>query len=103
MYDATADEDDGINRPSTRNVLLEAANWNYINIRKTLSGQREQGKEISSEAGARFSRGVHPAQSERGLRRAIELMRQLAWVVRSLKALLIITHCRLNQSQPLYL
>ena len=40
----------------TRNVLLEAANWNYINIRRTMSIQK-----MSSEAGLRFSRGVHPA------------------------------------------
>jgi phenylalanyl-tRNA synthetase beta chain len=59
------------------NVLLEAANWNFINIRQTLSAQRERGQEISSEAGARFSRGVHPAVAKSGLLRAIELMRQL--------------------------
>jgi phenylalanyl-tRNA synthetase beta chain len=65
-------------RESTVNVLLESANWNFINIRRTLSAQRERGHEITSEAAARFSRGVHPAQAEVGLRRAIELMRQLA-------------------------
>ncbi len=54
------------------NVLLEAANWNFINIRRTIRGQ-----EISSEAGARFSRGVHPAVSEFDLLRGIELMRLL--------------------------
>ncbi len=59
-------------QPTTRNVLLEAANWSYINIRKTMTTQK-----MSSEAGLRFSRGVHPAQAERGLRRAIELMREL--------------------------
>jgi len=63
---------------STTNVLLEAAAWDYINIRRTLQAQRERGKEISSEAGARFSRGVHPALALVGLKRAIELMRQLA-------------------------
>ncbi len=62
---------------STQNVLLEAAAWNYINIRQTLSAQQRRGKEIASEAATRFSRGVHPAQAEVGLRRAIELMRQL--------------------------
>jgi phenylalanyl-tRNA synthetase beta chain len=62
---------------STTNVLLEAANWNLINMRRTLQAQRERGDEITSEAGARFSRGVHPAQSVIGLRRAIELMREL--------------------------
>lgn len=57
---------------STREVLLEAANWNFINIRRTMSIQK-----INTEAGLRFSRGVHPAQAERGLKRAIELMRVL--------------------------
>jgi len=63
---------------STTNVLLEAANWNFINMRKTLAAQREHGQEITSEAGYRFSRGVHPAMSKVGLLRAIELMRELA-------------------------
>ncbi len=59
--------------PNTRNVLLEGAAWNYINIRKTISSQR-----LQSEAAYRFSRGVHPAQAERGVRRCLELMRQWA-------------------------
>jgi phenylalanyl-tRNA synthetase beta chain len=58
-------------QPTTRNVLLEVANWNYINIRRTMSLQK-----MSSEAGLRFSRGVHPAMSERAVRRGSELMRQ---------------------------
>jgi phenylalanyl-tRNA synthetase beta chain len=58
---------------NTKNVLLEAAAWDYINIRRTMAAQK-----ISSEAGYRFSRGVHPAQAIVGLRRAIEMMRQLA-------------------------
>ncbi len=53
------------------NVLLEAAAWNFINIRQTMQSQK-----MDSEAGLRFSRGVHPAMAERGLRRCIELMRQ---------------------------
>lgn len=57
---------------STRNVLLEAANWNFIMIRRT---QRRH--LLFSEAGLRFSRGVHPDQAEVGNRRAAELMRQL--------------------------
>ena len=56
---------------STRNVLLEGAAWNFINIRRTLSAQH-----MSSEAAYRFSRGVHPAMAERGVRRGLELMRQ---------------------------
>ncbi|MBM3130189.1 MAG: phenylalanine--tRNA ligase subunit beta [Chloroflexi bacterium] len=56
----------------TKNVLLEAAAWEYINIRRTMASQK-----IASEAGYRFSRGVHPAQASVGLKRAIELMREL--------------------------
>ncbi|MBI5304058.1 MAG: phenylalanine--tRNA ligase subunit beta [Chloroflexi bacterium] len=56
----------------TKNVLLEAAAWEFINIRRTMASQR-----LSSEAGYRFSRGVHPAQAKTGLLRAIELMREL--------------------------
>ena len=57
---------------STRNVLLEAAAWNNISVRKTIKEQR-----IHTEASARFSRGVHPSQSILGSSRGIELMRQL--------------------------
>jgi phenylalanyl-tRNA synthetase beta chain len=56
----------------TRNVLLEAANWDFINIRRTMGALR-----LNSEAGLRFSRGVHPAMAERGVRRAAEMMRAL--------------------------
>jgi len=41
--------------PETTTVLLEGASWNFINIRRTVSAQR-----LNSEAGYRFSRGVHP-------------------------------------------
>ncbi len=54
------------------NILLEAAAWEYINIRRTMASQR-----LASEAGYRFSRGVHPAQAKVGLLRAIEMMREL--------------------------
>lgn len=56
---------------STQNVLLEAANWNFINIRKTMREQK-----VTTDAGVRFSRGVHPAQAINGLTRGVELMRQ---------------------------
>ncbi|PJF27473.1 MAG: phenylalanine--tRNA ligase subunit beta, partial [Phototrophicales bacterium] len=56
---------------STRNVLLEAASWNYINIRRTMTTQA-----VRTDAGYRFSRGVHPSQAILGLKRGIELMRQ---------------------------
>jgi len=58
---------------TTRNVLLEGAAWNLINIRRTLSAQR-----LSSEAAYRFSRGVHPAMAERGVRQGLVLMERLA-------------------------
>ncbi|QYK51077.1 MAG: phenylalanine--tRNA ligase subunit beta [Anaerolineales bacterium] len=58
---------------ATRNVLLEGASWNFINVRKTLVAQR-----MSSEAAYRFSRGVHPAMAPRGVSRGLELMRQWA-------------------------
>ena len=56
---------------ATTNVLLEGAAWNFINIRRTVASQR-----LPSEAAYRFSRGVHPAHAERGVRRGLELMRQ---------------------------
>lgn len=54
----------------TRNVLLEGANWNYINTRRTVVDQR-----MSSEAAYRFARGMHPSLSELGVKRGLELMR----------------------------
>ena len=57
---------------STVNVLLEGAAWNLINIRRTATTQN-----LPSEASYRFSRGVHPAMAERGVRRGLELMQ--AW------------------------
>ena len=57
---------------STRNVLLEAAAWNNISIRKTIREQKAH-----TEASTRFSRGVHPSQAILGCQRGIELMRQL--------------------------
>jgi len=59
---------------STTNILLEAAAWNFINIRRSVQAQQLQ----TSQAGYRFSRGVHPAMADRGARRAAELMRTLA-------------------------
>ncbi len=58
---------------STSSVLLEGAAWNNINIRKTAAAQK-----LQSEAAFRFSRGVHPAMAERGVRRGLKLMHQLA-------------------------
>jgi phenylalanyl-tRNA synthetase beta chain len=56
---------------TTRNVLLEGAAWNMINTRRTVIAQN-----LPSEAAYRFSRGVHPAIAERGVRRGLEYMRQ---------------------------
>jgi phenylalanyl-tRNA synthetase beta chain len=55
----------------TKNVLLEAAAWNFINIRKT-----QQAQKVFTEAGSRFSRNVHPSRAIIGNTRGIELMRQ---------------------------
>lgn len=58
---------------SSRNILLEAAAWNFINIRRT-----SQALGIHSEAGYRFSRGIHPALAMLGALRGAKLMAELA-------------------------
>lgn len=55
----------------TSNVLLEGASWNFINIRKTVSKLK-----INSEAAYRFSRGIHPALAELGLRLCLKRMQE---------------------------
>ncbi len=60
-------------KPETKNVLLEAAAWNFINIRRTATKLG-----IHTDAAFRFSRGVHPSQAILGVRRAAELLRTLA-------------------------
>jgi phenylalanyl-tRNA synthetase beta chain len=60
-------------KPETTNVLLEAAAWNFINIRRTATALG-----IHSEAAFRFSRGVHPSQALLGAKRTAELLRRLA-------------------------
>ncbi len=60
-------------KDETTSVLLEAAAWNFINIRRTASTMG-----IHTEAGFRFSRGVHPSQALLGAKRAAELLRRLA-------------------------
>jgi phenylalanyl-tRNA synthetase beta chain len=54
---------------STASILLEGAAWNFINIRKTAKQHN-----LPSEASFRFSRGVHPALAEPGVRRGLQLM-----------------------------
>lgn len=57
---------------STTNILLEAAAWNFINIRKTANAHN-----LNSEASYRFSRGVHPGLADAGLKRCLYWM--AAW------------------------
>ena len=59
---------------ATEHVLLEAASWNFTNIRRTVQAQQLH----SSQAGYRFSRGVHPALAPLANLRAAALMQQLA-------------------------
>jgi phenylalanyl-tRNA synthetase beta chain len=58
--------------PESSNILLEGASWNFINIRRTASYTK-----LSSEAGYRFSRGVHPALAPEGVRLCLD--RIAAW------------------------
>ncbi len=53
----------------TRNILLEGAAWNYINIRRTAKQHN-----LPSEASFRFSRGVHPAMAEGGVHLGLKYM-----------------------------
>jgi phenylalanyl-tRNA synthetase beta chain len=59
--------------PDTKNVFLEAANFNYISIRRTTQEQK-----LPSEAATRFGRGIHPSQTIPAALRAAELMHSLA-------------------------
>ncbi|RJP51365.1 MAG: phenylalanine--tRNA ligase subunit beta [Anaerolineaceae bacterium] len=54
---------------STKNILLEGAAWNFINIRRTA-----QQHNLPSEASFRFSRGVHPALAEHGVSLGLRYM-----------------------------
>ena len=58
---------------STRNILLEAANFNFYSIRRTT-----QALKLPSEASLRFGKSIHPDLPEPAARRASELMRRLA-------------------------
>jgi len=57
----------------TKNILLESANFNGFNNRRTA-----QALKLFSEASLRFSRGIPPELTVLALKRASELMRQLA-------------------------
>jgi phenylalanyl-tRNA synthetase beta chain len=58
---------------STVNILLEGAAWNFINIRRTARQHN-----LPSEASFRFSRGVHPALAEIGVKRGLQYMAEWA-------------------------
>ena len=57
---------------NSTNILLEAAAWNFINIRRSV-----QALDLPSEAAYRFSRGVHPSQALLGALRGAKLMHQM--------------------------
>ena len=61
-----------VHKQST-SILLEAAAWNFINIRRSVKAL-----DLPSEAAYRFSRGVHPSQALLGALRGAKLMQQLA-------------------------
>jgi phenylalanyl-tRNA synthetase beta chain len=54
---------------TTKNILLEGAAWNFINIRRTAKQHN-----LPSEASFRFSRGVHPAVAEHGVNLGLKYM-----------------------------
>lgn len=54
---------------STKNILLEGAAWNFINIRRTAKQHN-----LPSEASFRFSRGVHPSLAEQGVLLGLKYM-----------------------------
>jgi phenylalanyl-tRNA synthetase beta chain len=58
---------------ATRTVLLEAAVFDFINVRRTSRAQK-----LASEAAMRFGRGVHPALALTGSTRASGLLADLA-------------------------
>ncbi len=61
---------------ATTNVLLESANFDFLNIRRTIKALN-----LPSEASMRFSRGIHPELVKPAAERAAELMRQYAGAV----------------------
>jgi phenylalanyl-tRNA synthetase beta chain len=59
--------------PTTRNVLLESANFDFLSIRRTMKALN-----LPSEASVRFSKGIHPETVKPAAERAADLMRQHA-------------------------
>ncbi len=58
---------------STKNILLESANFDFVSIRRTMKQFN-----LPSEASVRFSKGIHPETVRPAAERAAELMRQYA-------------------------
>jgi phenylalanyl-tRNA synthetase beta chain len=58
---------------ATRNVLLEAAAFDFINVRRTSKAQK-----LASESALRFGRGVHPEVAAAASVRAAQLLGDLA-------------------------
>ncbi|MCS6834768.1 MAG: phenylalanine--tRNA ligase subunit beta [Anaerolineae bacterium] len=58
---------------NTTNVLLEAATWDFISVRRTAHSQK-----LFSEASTRFSRNLHPSRAILGNQRGMALMQQVA-------------------------
>ncbi len=54
---------------TTKNILLEGAAWNFINIRRTAKQHN-----LPSEASFRFSRGVHPDKADKGVKLGLHYM-----------------------------
>jgi phenylalanyl-tRNA synthetase beta chain len=54
----------------TTNILLESANFDFLNIRRTMKAL-----DLPSEASVRFSKGIHPELVRPAAERAAELMR----------------------------
>ena len=54
---------------NTKTVLLEGAAWNFVNVRRAVAKLH-----ISSEAGYRFSRGIHPAMCSEGVAQCLDYM-----------------------------
>jgi phenylalanyl-tRNA synthetase beta chain len=53
----------------TTNVLLESANFDFVNVRRTMKQLN-----LPSEASVRFSKGIHPETVEPAAQRAAQLM-----------------------------
>jgi phenylalanyl-tRNA synthetase beta chain len=58
---------------TTKNILLESANFDFVSIRRTMKQFN-----LPSEASLRFSKGIHPETVRPAAERAADLMRQYA-------------------------